>query len=1853
MNQYNENVSPVVGAGSLGIRVQCRLVTGQNVEENKDVVGVNPEFRQREGTRLKRQLRRLRKRCRDVGALTEFGESTHDYGDRYRKGEPVQSDWVDIGMMKLLYRCRKASGVEKNPLSLHFKTGVLINEAYRVKKRARCVWKAGSRRNKVTERERGAIEVIPGPVTELNEESDDFSDESKSCLSFDDMFNDMDFLIDEGSSDPDKKEEDITQGTIASIIDAVGSPLLQMYLRSGRIGGLASGADTPIVCSDSFESLPVPAYMKIVPKFIDSTLPNGVCAWQKKKNVATKQVPKGKKRTNEPVKKPARDPNFDFKLVPCKYAKAGKNCPSYDELGTCQYAHTEAEHRIALTKEHMAKNPGGLVIRKKKTKPERVLEPYYSETESDLDPAEYLPATDSDMESNGFQEKYAEEPNTPQPACLDDPAELAQPKPVVQACEDYAESIPQVDVEEKDRTPRKDDKRTVSKRNRAQRRSAARGAKRNVDSDSYAPSSDPGGFKNRESKRTVNDAPSEKELKTYELDLKIVPGNYHWFLNEELAFNRRHALTIGFNQGTYSVDAVLKFPVGRELENNVLTLPVVHPCNDQIKTLRNDGCGVISACGMLIGIDKDVFEEDGFIWTYTPMKFKSQHDYCMSVVRICMPDVVSRGALMSPQLLYNKCRSASRNLIGSHAGHEAYLSTLVTSRDLQHLIKDELTEARQRYIAGLENSIRMKIAQRGLSYDYEKSFCYLWESCWMIMRSVGLACSFGLARRWWQHNHDRYEQAVMERLNRKLGKHQGNFLVIPAAYALHKTNFPEDRDLSSEVEHDPRVSIMTVESELVDDEIENYGSFTYAPMVYPNGKDAKNLEAALRIRMSQPLSVDKKAMADFSRHFKNMVSTWSIDVSDREPLRDFLFRKYPKKKAEQFLMAAEEPLDESDAWSTIFVKGEAYLGKTPENYKPRMIWNRSPRIMRFGPQMSALSKGLAKYLNFHARAWYCNGAHPADVGEYAMRIAENAHILEMDVSNWDGSLCEEILELEKWFLQNKCHGWSDDIEFLFDNWTNVWGRSNNRSVTYQSKRGRRSGDYWTSSLNSLLNVAFVTWATGLDLYNDQFNLMVLGDDNVLGCNKAISADAVTLRYAQIGLKLECVQRESVEDTSFCSGLFWRVHEKLIWGNLPFRTLSKLGLNHHKHPSHIMQQLLHGTARGILGSAGHVPIFGSIARAICDSAEDLKIRARTDRRDMWEGRIRGDYTLYPTMETYVQFSERYNIPIPLILEIEELIETSLSINSFPCFLGGSLMYEGVMVDLGVDEDKLGIPDGMSPRTYAVSYAPYVEERAKLFMAQEYGLIGAADRFALTEDPNGSTLWQHRIFTLVSSINLSAGIALHSRWNSLAFDYGTVCAKGLRKKNPPKKKKSTRSSTKQKKPKSKGTWRSAVGNVLRAGGAAIGSTFGGTLGGQIGGLVGGGIAKISGMGAYTVANNSLLSANVSFGNGKISVAHREYIADIYTETSFTTQTYDINPGLATTFPWLAGLSQLYQRYNIRGLSFEYIHTGGMVTTSQNQGVIVMATQYDPDAAAFVNRREMEAYMYTTSGPIFQDQLHLVECDPKDRPLSEMYIRSGATTEERFTDIGRMTLAMEGCPTADEFVGELWVTYHVELHCPIIEPHGYSTASSAWISNGPYDSSDVLGLIQTTPTGSLDVTVGAIGGGYDTLYFPPALDSGVYLLCVSWDGASTAASISTVGFSECKRLQVWQQNTLTQASSNGTVATLDYMTVVQVTGKGAYVTFTSIVVPTSGTSVDVVFAQISDPLTGLEEVKTYEDALALRGVPVRHPVVEKERFVVDFHNEEKYEDDSLPSIDDDWKSVVSHRKHHTETQRIRRRR
>jgi hypothetical protein len=1000
------------------------------------------------------------------------------------------------------------------------------------------------------------------------------------------------------------------------------------------------------------------------------------------------------------------------------------------------------------------------------------------------------------------------------------------------------------------------------------------------------------------------------------------------------------------------------------------------------------------------------------------------------------------------------------------------------------------------------------------------------------------------------------------------------------------------------------------------EEVEIFGAtIVNAPFVLPK-TNLKELDAALKIRM---LSKGGVRNLDFESFAKSMIHDM-FDFTDLEKndRYEYLRTQYGRKKADRLMEMVGVPFDTKlHGDCGLFIKNELYMGKTPDNYKPRMIWGRDVwYVANFGHFFQAVGariKHVLEKFNCH----YSSKMMPSEVGLVGANINQRDTIFECDVSNWDGSYGEHFIQMEKYFLDQFIGSTNHTYESMLDDWSRVSGKSRTSEgfIKVVLNAARRSGDLWTSCFNSLMNYLIVLYCLGIDCRDERLIYMVLGDDGVGGFDGAVDVQLLTQRYKSLGMEVEFIVRNSIFEATYCSGYFVPVDGDVYWANMPFRQLAKFGVNYFNHQPHEFMGLLYGNAKGMLCTAGHMPIIGTFLRAICDSAEYAGVKERRDNRDKNPFRHMGGIVRYPGLDTYQWFSDKYQIPIPVILDIEDCITTTVGITQFPIAFTHPFFLSGFQEDLGLEDDQIGNGTVSIHRSDLYQDALY-EELEKLRLAERDGITPAQAgyRWGQEEVQMGGAAYAPEVHAFWSwtaaNVSVSVAAGLHYAHNMVvATVNGDLYCNKKKLKEKGKKKKTKTKAPKKKPSQAKQNWKVALGNLMRAGGTSIGNYFAGPIGGHLGGLAGSALSKISGMGDYRIKSNSLMTSQVTFGNGNIVVANREYIGEIYSAVDYTTISYDINPGLATTFPWLAVLAENYQRYDIRGLCFEFNSTAGYLTATQAQGVVVMSTQYDPNAPSFVNRREMEAYVYTTSGIVTESQIHCVECDPRDRPLEDMYIRSGNTSDNlRFDDLGRFTLAVEGCPEEDVLLGELWVTYDVVLQMPRIEPHGYGSASWCRFSIGAYDNASPLGILTVSPIGTLDCFIDE-----NTLYFPPTLDVGYYLIVAAWFGNTVGLSIPVLNFQGCDWTRSWRLDQHHSVESNGTSNRMIVPFIVNVTERNAHVEFTSGIYPSGGSSCDLYVVQTDSPFDEMAP-QNIEEALKARGLWVKHPAQNKKKKVFD---------------------------------------
>jgi len=388
------------------------------------------------------------------------------------------------------------------------------------------------------------------------------------------------------------------------------------------------------------------------------------------------------------------------------------------------------------------------------------------------------------------------------------------------------------------------------------------------------------------------------------------------------------------------------------------------------------------------------------------------------------------------------------------------------------------------------------------------------------------------------------------------------------------------------------------------------------------------------------------------------------------------------------------------------------------------------------------------------------------------------------------------------------------------------------------------------------------------------------------------------------------------------------------------------------------------------------------------------------------------------------------------------------------------------------------------------------------------------------------------------------------------------------------------------------KSLVKQALIGGGSILGGVYGGPTGASIGSSAGAMLSRIVGSGDYKVEENSLISNQVpvfSQGPRSVRIRHKEYLTDIIGSIAFSSRSFVINPGAVGTFPWLSAVAAQFQQYKMHGLVFEFVSTSADALNSVNTalGSVIMATQYNSALGPFTSKIEMDGYEFSTSSRPSQSFLHPVECAKGEMSIDLLYVRTGSVPsgqDQRMYDLGETQIATVGMQAAAT-IGELWVSYDVELLKPRLPPGGVVPGQYFRLNNGPYDGNNTLGILQTTPAGNLPITITAVGAGFDTIFFNSSISSGRFLVTCTWIGTGAVNyNPHTRTLTNLTVQPLWNQgagsNVPIPNGGTSNAAQVQYTSIVTINGfnsAGSSIQFTGGTIPTTPTFVNVVIVAI----------------------------------------------------------------------------
>lgn len=365
------------------------------------------------------------------------------------------------------------------------------------------------------------------------------------------------------------------------------------------------------------------------------------------------------------------------------------------------------------------------------------------------------------------------------------------------------------------------------------------------------------------------------------------------------------------------------------------------------------------------------------------------------------------------------------------------------------------------------------------------------------------------------------------------------------------------------------------------------------------------------------------------------------------------------------------------------------------------------------------------------------------------------------------------------------------------------------------------------------------------------------------------------------------------------------------------------------------------------------------------------------------------------------------------------------------------------------------------------------------------------------------------------------------------------------------------------------------LLSAGGKAAGDLvhpIAGFLGGKLGHL----IEQVTGFGDYKVEQNSILQGGMSppqivnsVDKGEVIIRHREYIGDITATKEFVNRSYIINPGLASTFPWLSQIANSYEQYRLRGMMFEFNSTSSDAllssSTSTALGTVMMMTEYDIADEPPTGKRQMLNAEWSCSSKPSLTFIHPIECKKSLSAQSILYSRGGAIPDgfdERLYDFARFNIATEGMQADGGTLGELWVTYEVSF---MKQQYSYVGLTDHYRLSS-ITSARPFGTVVGSNTDNGGTLGGLIAGDALSYAFPSQVSSGQYLWVYNVQGGTATASINAPApsYTNATPKIYWAGSTGidTQAypesppSPGGTSAAIMMSGVCEVTKQGAYI-------------------------------------------------------------------------------------------------
>lgn len=161
----------------------------------------------------------------------------------------------------------------------------------------------------------------------------------------------------------------------------------------------------------------------------------------------------------------------------------------------------------------------------------------------------------------------------------------------------------------------------------------------------------------------------------------------------------------------------------------------------------------------------------------------------------------------------------------------------------------------------------------------------------------------------------------------------------------------------------------------------------------------------------------------------------------------------------------------------------------------------------------------------------------------------------------------------------------------------------------------------------------------------------------------------------------------------------------------------------------------------------------------------------------------------------------------------------------------------------------------------------------------------------------------------------------------------------------------------------------------------------------------------------------------------IVHKEAIATIHGSTAFACTRFEINPGLASTFPWLSTQAVGWEQYHFRYLKFEYITRAATSTI----GSVILSPEYDALDPMPTTELMASNVMDAVESAPWRNSVCVMNTEAMFPLGPRKFVRQSIVNgDKRVYDCGALDLCRIDQSNGD-MIGRLFVCYDIELSVP----------------------------------------------------------------------------------------------------------------------------------------------------------------------------------------------------------------------------